>query len=136
MYMEDTITHRQVQSNGITMHIAEAGQGPLVILLHGFPELWYSWRHQLPALAAADFNVGRYFLEPGIAEKEREADVGRTLRLFFYAFSGDAPADLIPTLFTKKPVDAGALDGMPEPKILPAWLSQADLDYNTQAFRR
>src|SRR5437016_7221063 len=57
MYMEDTITHRQVQSNGITMHIAEAGQGPLVILLHGFPELAYSWRHQLPALAAAGYHA-------------------------------------------------------------------------------
>ena len=35
------------------MHVAEAGTGPLVILLHGFPEFWWSWRHQLPALAAA-----------------------------------------------------------------------------------
>src|SRR6266513_1625160 len=55
--MEDTITYRYVQSNGIRMHIAEAGQGPLVILLHGFPELWYSWRHQLPALAAAGYHA-------------------------------------------------------------------------------
>jgi pimeloyl-ACP methyl ester carboxylesterase len=39
------------------MHIAEAGQGPLVILLHGFPESWYSWRHQLIALAEAGFHV-------------------------------------------------------------------------------
>ena len=40
-------------NNGIKMHIAEQGQGPLVIFCHGFPEIWYSWRHQLPALAAA-----------------------------------------------------------------------------------
>ncbi|HEY1618452.1 MAG TPA: alpha/beta hydrolase [Streptosporangiaceae bacterium] len=39
------------------MHIAEAGTGPLVILLHGFPESWYSWRHQLTALAAAGYHV-------------------------------------------------------------------------------
>jgi len=39
------------------MHIAEAGQGPLVLLLHGFPESWYSWRHQLVALAAAGFHA-------------------------------------------------------------------------------
>jgi pimeloyl-ACP methyl ester carboxylesterase len=39
------------------MHIAEQGQGPLVILCHGFPELWYSWRHQLPALAEAGYHV-------------------------------------------------------------------------------
>src|SRR3990172_2887868 len=51
------ITHRTVQSNGITMHIAEAGRGPLVLLLHGFPELWYSWRHQLPALADAGYHA-------------------------------------------------------------------------------
>ena len=41
---------RTVQTNGITLRIAETGKGPLVILLHGFPESWYSWRHQLPAL--------------------------------------------------------------------------------------
>jgi len=39
------------------MHIAECGEGPLVILCHGFPESWYSWRHQLPALAKAGFHA-------------------------------------------------------------------------------
>jgi pimeloyl-ACP methyl ester carboxylesterase len=39
------------------MHIAEAGSGPLVLLCHGFPESWYSWRHQLPALAEAGYHV-------------------------------------------------------------------------------
>jgi len=39
------------------MHIAEAGSGPLVLLLHGFPESWYSWRHQLTALGAAGYHV-------------------------------------------------------------------------------
>jgi pimeloyl-ACP methyl ester carboxylesterase len=39
------------------MHVAEAGSGPLVVLLHGFPELWYSWRHQLAALADAGFHA-------------------------------------------------------------------------------
>ena len=39
------------------MHIAEAGEGPLVLLVHGFPESWYSWRHQLPALAAAGYHA-------------------------------------------------------------------------------
>src|SRR4030042_2023659 len=45
------IAHRMSAANGINIHIAEQGQGPVVLLLHGFPELWYSWRHQLPALA-------------------------------------------------------------------------------------
>jgi pimeloyl-ACP methyl ester carboxylesterase len=225
------MTHRHVRSNGITMHIAEAGEGPLVVLLHGFPELWYSWRHQLPAIASvgyhavapdvrgygetdappavesysllnmtADvaglldalgeekavvvghdwganiawwcmrlfperfaavvalgvpyeqqppastpmlrqwagkgFNFALYFQEPGRAERELEADPRRTLRLLFYALSGDAPADLVTTLFTAKPADAGALDGMPDPPALPPWLTEADLDVYTQAFRQ
>ncbi len=51
------ITHRTVKTNGINMHIAEAGAGPLVLLVHGWPESWYSWRHQLPALAAAGYHA-------------------------------------------------------------------------------
>jgi pimeloyl-ACP methyl ester carboxylesterase len=51
------INHRFVDTNGIRMHIAEQGQGPLVVLCHGFPECWYSWRHQLPALAEAGFHA-------------------------------------------------------------------------------
>jgi epoxide hydrolase A/B len=39
------------------MHVAEAGRGPLVVLPHGFPESWYSWRHQLTALAHAGFHA-------------------------------------------------------------------------------
>ena len=50
-------THRTVRANGIDIHLAEAGSGPPVVLLHGFPELWYSWRHQLPALAAAGYHA-------------------------------------------------------------------------------
>jgi pimeloyl-ACP methyl ester carboxylesterase len=46
------IEHRYVSIRGITLHCAVAGEGPLVILLHGFPECWYSWRHQLDALSA------------------------------------------------------------------------------------
>ncbi len=51
------ISHRFVETNGIRMHVAEAGAGPLVVLCHGFPESWYSWRHQLPALAEAGFHA-------------------------------------------------------------------------------
>jgi pimeloyl-ACP methyl ester carboxylesterase len=51
------INHRTVVANGIQMHIAEAGEGPLVLLCHGFPEIWHSWRHQLAALAAAGWHV-------------------------------------------------------------------------------
>lgn len=51
------INHRLIETNGIKMHIAEQGQGNLVILCHGFPECWYSWRHQLVALAEGGFHV-------------------------------------------------------------------------------
>ncbi len=51
------ITHRFVDTNGIRMHIAEAGSGPLVLFCHGWPESWYSWRHQLEAVAAAGFHA-------------------------------------------------------------------------------
>lgn len=41
------VTHRMIETNGIRLHVAEQGDGPLVILCHGFPECWYSWRHQM-----------------------------------------------------------------------------------------
>ena len=48
---------RVVETNGIRLNIAEQGEGPLVLMCHGFPESWYSWRHQLGALAAAGFHA-------------------------------------------------------------------------------
>ena len=51
------ISERDIHSNGLNMHIAEAGEGPLVVLCHGFPESWYSWRHQLRALSDAGYHV-------------------------------------------------------------------------------
>lgn len=56
-----TITHRTVElSTGVRLHLAEAGPpsgAPTVLLLHGFPELWYTWRHQMRALAAAGYRA-------------------------------------------------------------------------------
>ncbi|XP_073146659.1 epoxide hydrolase 3 [Henckelia pumila] len=51
------IVHRTVSVNGINMHIAEKGEGPVVLFLHGFPELWYTWRHQLNAFAALGYRA-------------------------------------------------------------------------------
>ena len=220
---------RTISTNGIRMRIAEQGSGPLVLLLHGFPESWYSWRHQLPALAAAGFHVvapdqrgyggteappaidaydilhlvddavgvldalgaeravvvghdwgspvawhcallhperfhavaalsvpyvGRsplppiemfrmmagdhffyilYFQEPGVAERELEADVRSTMRRFLYAASGDVTE---PLDFWQKPKTAKFLDGLPDPKTLPPWLTEADLDTFTAEFSR
>ena len=51
--------HHFIETNGVTLHVVEAGKstGPLVLLLHGFPEFWYGWRRQIPALAQAGFRV-------------------------------------------------------------------------------
>src|SRR5215212_6904409 len=48
---------RTISANGIEIFVLEQGEGPLVLLCHGWPELSYSWRHQIPAIAAAGFHV-------------------------------------------------------------------------------
>ncbi|MFI9008930.1 alpha/beta fold hydrolase [Actinosynnema sp. NPDC053489] len=50
-------THRDVSANGIRLHVAELGEGPLVLLLHGFPEFWWTWRHQLVSIAEAGYRA-------------------------------------------------------------------------------
>jgi pimeloyl-ACP methyl ester carboxylesterase len=51
------LSSRTISANGIDIFLLEQGQGPLVVLCHGWPELSYSWRHQIPALAAAGFHA-------------------------------------------------------------------------------
>lgn len=53
----ETWQHRDIITNGIRMHYVTEGTGPLIVLLHGFPEFWYSWRHQIPYLAAQGYQV-------------------------------------------------------------------------------
>lgn len=220
------VTHREVETNGIKMHVAEAGEGPLVVLLHGFPEGWYSWRHQLVTLADAGFHavapdqrgygqtdapqdiaaygmlqlvgdvvgllaalkepravvVGHdwgapvawntalfrpdlvrgvvglsvpyrprgsrpplevyrehlgarfyqvYFQEPGVAERDLEHDVRRSMRAFLFAASGDAPQ-----LAEMMVGSEGWVSGMPEPERLPGWLTEADIDQFAAEFGR
>jgi len=55
--MNEQWQHRFIETNGIRMHFVEQGEGFPVLFLHGFPELWYSWRFQIPALAEAGFRV-------------------------------------------------------------------------------
>jgi pimeloyl-ACP methyl ester carboxylesterase len=74
------ISHRFIDTNGIRMHIAETGQGPLVVLLHGFPESWYSWRHQLAALAQAGYHA----VAPdqrGYGQTDRPAEIDKYTQL-------------------------------------------------------
>lgn len=224
------LQHRFIETNGIRMHIAEQGQGPLVILCHGFPECWYVWRHQIEALAAAGYRVVApdqrgygltdrppeieqyhilnltadivglvhalgedtativghdwgavvawtcavlrpdvfpaigllsvpyfgyhwneqqptqamremagdkefyqlYFQEPGKAEVELEADIRKSLKMFFYAASGDAlPEERWRFMFEKSET---LLDTGGQPKALPAWLSEGDLEVFAKSF--
>jgi pimeloyl-ACP methyl ester carboxylesterase len=222
------IRHRSIKTNGINLHIAEAGQGPLVLMVHGWPESWYSWRHQLTALADAGYHAvaldvrgygssdapqaieaysmkeitadiagvvdalgegpaviaghdwgapiawnscllypdrfravigmsvpynGRpaapplktfaqifkdtffyidYFQDVGVAERELEADPKRTMRLILFAASGDSTF----SGFAGKPKGQGLLEGMHDPPTLPAWLTQADIDFYAGEFAR
>ncbi|MFD4557249.1 alpha/beta fold hydrolase [Streptomyces sp. NPDC058469] len=57
MTMVKDVTHRLVPAPAGRIHLVEQGTGPLVLLVHGFPESWYSWRHQLPALASAGYRA-------------------------------------------------------------------------------
>jgi pimeloyl-ACP methyl ester carboxylesterase len=58
MDLDALITHHTATlSDGVRLHYVEAGRGPLVVLLHGFPEFWYGWRYQIPALVAAGYRV-------------------------------------------------------------------------------
>lgn len=54
--LEETWQHNYIVSNGVRLHYVTQGQGPLMLMLHGFPEFWYSWRHQIPEFAK-DYKV-------------------------------------------------------------------------------
>ena len=67
--------HHTARVNGIRLHFVTAGDGPPVLLLHGFPETWFAWRHQIPALA------GRYrVIAPGPPRLRRDGEAGGRLR--------------------------------------------------------
>ncbi|MFD5078576.1 alpha/beta fold hydrolase [Streptomyces sp. NPDC058371] len=77
-----TAGHRLVRVPGGRVHLVEQGTGPLVLLVHGFPESWYSWRHQLPALAAAGFRAVAVDVRGyGRSSKPREVAAYRMLEL-------------------------------------------------------
>ena len=222
---------RQIDVGQISLRVAVEGEGPLVIMVHGFPESWYSWRHQIGPVAAAGYTVAaidvrgyggsdkpqavsaygmeqivgdlvglktalspdapailvghdwgapivwnsafvhpehfravaglsvpfagapsrpftevfrekftskgvffyqEYFQQPGVAEAELEVDIRRFLTLFLTSIGGEAPDGAWPA----KPVDARLLDGLRQPAALPAWLTEADLDFYVGEFTR
>lgn len=220
------ITERRIGTNGIELNIAEQGEGPLVLLLHGFPESWYSWRHQFAPLAVAGYHVvaphmrgyGKsdrpeainaynqvevmndiiglipalgydtavvighdwgaptawgcalhhpdrvsavgalsvpfsprspvqpmpalreafkgqffyqlYFQEPGVAEAEFEADIRLALKKFLIMAAGETDS----TKLLMRGPDSDLLSGLEVPDTLPAWLTEADLDFYAAEF--
>jgi pimeloyl-ACP methyl ester carboxylesterase len=71
---EPGTNHRFVNANGIRLHLVEQGRGPVVLMCHGFPESWYSWRHQLPALADAGFHAVAPDMR-GYGQTDRPAEI-------------------------------------------------------------
>ncbi|KAI3526859.1 hypothetical protein L1887_06125 [Cichorium endivia] len=53
----EKIQHGKIKVNGINMHVAEIGEGPAVLFIHGFPELWYTWRHQMLYISSKGYRA-------------------------------------------------------------------------------
>ena len=102
------ITHRTIEGNGIRIHVAEAGEGPLVLLCHGWPESWYSWRWQLAALAEAGFRAVAPDMR-GYGETDRPGAIESYTLLHLV---GDMVA-LVPALGAKEAVIVGHDWGAP-----------------------
>jgi hypothetical protein len=90
--MTTKLTHHRVTANGIRQHYVEAGSGPPVVLLHGFPETWCAWRHQIPALSK-HFRISRA-REGSVLYMQALQMVDATERKLIQAFCG--PPDLPP----------------------------------------
>ena len=71
---EHGFEHGQVDANGISVHTVSMGEGPLVVFCHGFPESWYSWRHQLPVVAAAGYRAVALDMR-GYGQTSKPADI-------------------------------------------------------------
>ena len=81
-HLDTPTTHRLVSAPAGRIHVAEQGSGPLVLLVHGFPESWYSWRRQMPALAAAGYRVAAIDVRGyGRSSKPADVDAYRMLEL-------------------------------------------------------
>jgi len=77
IFAMEGVEHRFVTVNGINMHVAEMGpvNGPVILFLHGFPELWYAWRHQIAAMASLGYRAVAPDLR-GYGDTDAPADVG------------------------------------------------------------
>ena len=72
--MESDLAFKTVTANGVRLRLAVQGSGPLVILCHGWPESWYSWRHQIPVIADAGYTVVAYDVR-GYGESDKPQEI-------------------------------------------------------------
>lgn len=97
--MSEEIIESSVVANGVRLHYAALGSGPLVVLVHGFPERWFSWREQMPAIAAAGYRVAALDLR-GYGQSDKPAggyeiaNLARDIAAFIRAL-GAADASVI-----------------------------------------
>ena len=81
----DQVDHRYADSNGVKIHYAVLGEGPLVVMIHGFPDFWYTWRHQMRALADHKYRVAAVDLRGyNLSDKPKGVES--------YATTGAAPS--------------------------------------------
>uniref|UniRef100_F6PJS6 AB hydrolase-1 domain-containing protein n=1 Tax=Ciona intestinalis TaxID=7719 RepID=F6PJS6_CIOIN len=181
----DSVTHSYINvTPKVKLHFVEAGEGPAIILLHGFPDFWYGWRNQIPALVQAGYRVivpdqrgfgesscppriqdyGQkylcddvlkifmmknpgsfdyqlYFQEPGVAEKEFELDVERSLTLILKGLE-KSEDDTIKKeksgFWSTSNVRArgGMLVGAPSVAVRSPYLTDYDMRYYVKNFKR
>ena len=82
MMQIEGLRRHDIDAHGMRIHVAEAGEGPLVLFVHGFPESWYSWRHQIVALAAAGYRAAAIDVRGyGSSEAPDEVDAYRIIHL-------------------------------------------------------
>ena len=107
---------RWVEADGVRLHVVEAGpdDGPLVLLLHGFPEFWYGWRHQIPALARAGYRVWAPD-QRGYNSSDAPRDVG--------AYDIDRLADDVEVLLDAAGAERAAVVGHDWGAVVAWWLA-------------
>lgn len=100
------------------MHVAEQRAGPLVLLCHGFPEVWYSWRYQLSALTGAGFHAV-------VPDRRGSGDAPRP------ALKAEPPGDVFMV-----PRTGGMMANCLSPASLPHWIAETDADVYVDQFER
>ncbi|KAF8013525.1 hypothetical protein BT93_I1385 [Corymbia citriodora subsp. variegata] len=156
------ITHRRVRTNGICMHIAEKGDGPLALLVHGFPEIWSTWKHQIHGLAEQGYHAVALDMR-GYGDSDCPTDpasytilhlVGDLVGLIDALGQDQEPGraeksfakyDCLTVLkkfllvngpdLPAAPPGIEFIDSLETPESLPPWTTEEELQYRAEKFR-